>query len=152
MKGPMSDWIQENMELVCYLWQVEKGISGVALGWDTHWAMVCIRLGIPLTCAVPFQGQENMWNQSSQKLYHWILSKATEIVYVCEKGYAPWKMQKRNEWMVNNSDALLAGWDGSSGGTLNCYRYAAEEGGTEIIRINPKDYELTRKPGNRIQR
>lgn len=142
MRGPMSTWIQENMELVCYLWNVDEGLSGMALGWDMHWALVLIRLGIPLTCAVPFKGQEVRWPRDSQKMYNDILAKATNIVYVCEPGYAAWKMQKRNVWMVTESDALLAGWDGSEGGTFNCYRFAAEEGDREIIRINPKDFKL----------
>ena len=142
MEGPMSEWIRGNMELVLYLWQVKKGISGMALGWDMHFAIVCLRMGIPLTAAIPFPGQEIMWSESNQRMYNWILSKATEIICVCEKGYAAWKMQKRNVWMVDNSDVLLAGWDGSAGGTFNCYRYAAEEGDKEIVRINPKNFKL----------
>src|SRR3546814_2405914 len=33
-------------------------ISGMALGWDTAWALAALDLGVPLTAAVPFSGQE----------------------------------------------------------------------------------------------
>jgi uncharacterized phage-like protein YoqJ len=33
-------------------------------------------------------------------------------------------MQIRNEWMVDNAHIVLALWDGSSGGTGNCIKYA----------------------------
>ena len=33
-------------------------------------------------------------------------------------------MQLRNEAMVNDCDLLLALWNGTSGGTANCIRYA----------------------------
>jgi uncharacterized phage-like protein YoqJ len=33
-------------------------------------------------------------------------------------------LQKRNEWMVDHCDLLIAVWDGSEGGTANCVRYA----------------------------
>ena len=45
-------------------------------------------------------------------------------------------MQKRNEYMVDLTDKVIAVWDGSKGGTGNCVRYA-EKCGKEIIRILP---------------
>jgi uncharacterized phage-like protein YoqJ len=45
-------------------------------------------------------------------------------VIVCEGGYHPDKLQKRNIWMVDRSTAVLALWDGSKGGTANCVKYA----------------------------
>ena len=32
-------------------------------------------------------------------------------------------MQKRNEFMVDNSDLVVAVWNGTSGGTANCLAY-----------------------------
>lgn len=99
-------------------------ISGMALGWDTALALAALELEIPLTAAVPFHGQERMWPKSSQDRFHKILDQADDIVYVCDKGYAAWKMQVRNEYMVDKCDVLLALWDGSEGGTGNCIKYA----------------------------
>lgn len=105
-------------------------ISGMALGFD-QWAVeVCIDLGIPFEAAIPFQGQESCWPEASQAHYRELLKKAATVTVVCEGVYAPWKMQRRNEHMTNNCDLLLAAWDGSSGGTANCVRYAQRIGKT----------------------
>ena len=49
-------------------------------------------------------------------------------------------MQKRNEYMVNESDKVIAVCDGSKSGTYNCIKYA-ENQNKEIIVINPKEIE-----------
>lgn len=101
-------------------------ISGMALGWDTALALAALELGLPLTAAIPFKGQESRWPPSSQKTYQYILSclPSDRIVIVCEGAYSRSAMQKRNEWMVDHCDRLLALWNGSDGGTANCVRYA----------------------------
>lgn len=99
-------------------------ISGLALGWDQAWAMAALELAIPVHGAIPFEGQESQWPESSRLLWRGIVSQCAGVTYVCEPGYAPWKMQKRNEWMVARCHRVAALWDGSSGGTGNCVRYA----------------------------
>lgn len=99
-------------------------ISGMALGWDTALALAAIELGIPLTAAVPFEGQERKWRPEQQEQFRAILALATTVVVVSPGGYAVWKMQIRNEWMVDRATAMLALWDGSGGGTGNCIEYA----------------------------
>jgi uncharacterized phage-like protein YoqJ len=99
-------------------------ISGMALGWDQALAEASIHAHVPLLAAVPFKGQEMMWPEASRLRYNQIMSMASKIEIVSEGGYAAYKMQIRNEWMVNNSDLLLALWNGSRGGTANCLKYA----------------------------
>jgi uncharacterized phage-like protein YoqJ len=99
-------------------------ISGVALGWDTALAIAAIRLNIPLTAAVPFAGQELRWQPEAIARYNKILSKCARVEIVSPGGYGNPKMQIRNEWMVDRSDMVLALWNGSSGGTGNCVKYA----------------------------
>ena len=53
-----------------------------------------------------------------------------------DEEYKPWLMQKRNEYMVNLSDKIIAVWNGSKSGTQNCIKYATKLG-KEIIRIEP---------------
>lgn len=99
-------------------------ISGMALGWDMAWAEAAIEIGVPFVAAIPFAGQESAWPALSQCRYNRILSYATNSVIVCDGAYAAWKMQKRNQWMVDNSQGLVALWDGTAGGTANCVNYA----------------------------
>jgi uncharacterized phage-like protein YoqJ len=105
---------------VCY--------SGMALGWDQAVALACMDLNIPFIAAVPFEGQESAWPAQSQKEYQRILSAATKVAEVCAPGYAAWKMQTRNEYMVDHGRLLVALWDGTTGGTANCVEYADRKG------------------------
>lgn len=106
----------------------EKVISGMALGWDQALAIAAVDLGIPFIAAVPFHGQDSKWPAASQNKYRWLLSKASEVVYVSDGTYSPAKMQIRNQYMVDHADYVLALWDGSRGGTYNCIQYATSKG------------------------
>lgn len=112
-------------------------ICGMALGIDQWWAEACIELKIPFIAAVPFKGMESKWPEESQKRFYKILGSAKKVEYVCKPGYGAWKMQVRNEWMVNQSDLLIAYWNGSEGGTGNCVEYAISIG-HNIETYNPQ--------------
>lgn len=103
-------------------------ISGMALGWDQAFAQASANLGIPFLAAVPFVGQESKWPPASQAKYAALIAKAASVHVVSPGGYAAWKMQVRNCWMVDNCDHVLALWDGSAGGTSNCVKYAEKVG------------------------
>ena len=122
-------------------------ISGMALGADMIFAFAAIHLkskgyNVHLLAAIPFKGQESRWPRESINMYNDILDNADEIVYVCKPGYVPYKMQKRNEYMVDLlcgiNDKLIAIWDGSSGGTANCVNYAKSMN-INIEYINPNN-------------
>lgn len=103
-------------------------IAGGALGWDQALAEAAINLGLDLTLALPFEGFEAKWPAESKQRLTRHIQAAAEVVLVEPPGYAAWKMQSRNRWMVDRCDLLLALWDGSEGGTANCLAYAAQVG------------------------
>lgn len=74
------------------------------------------------------------WPNESQKHYEYLLSKANTITIVSEGSYSSSKMMIRNKVMVDNCDILIVIWDGTSGGTKNCIKYA--KGKKPIIFIN----------------
>lgn len=119
-------------------------ICGMALGWDMAFGQAAVELGIPMHAAVPFQGQEGKWPNSSQTYYRGLLALATSVTIVCPGGYAPHKMQVRNEWMVNRADRLCALWDGSNGGTGNCVGYAVNNPKVSIDNVWPQWLEMAR--------
>jgi len=121
-----DQWLRENAP--------DRVISGGALGWDQALAHAARRLGIPYIMALPFNGFESRWPQTSVQYLSSLCDGATRVVYVCDPGYAPWKMQKRNEWMVQNARQVLALWNGTDGGTANCVRYA-ESVGKPVINL-----------------
>lgn len=143
-KGQYSDAIREAfrsfLKAALGKGQVEV-ITGMALGVDTIFAEVAIELGIKITAAIPFIGQERMWPKKSQEHYHEILSNplVTKVI-VSEGGYAAWKLQRRNEWMINHCTHLIVIWNGDeSGGTYNCLKYAKgnlKEENIRLVRLN----------------
>lgn len=109
-----------------------KFIWGGALGTDTWAAIEVLKLqkeypDILLTLYQPFEGMDAKWYDSSKRIFNDLRYKSNSVVTVCDGGYAAWKMQRRNEAMVNNSDLIIAVWDGSSGGTGNCVQYAESQ-------------------------
>lgn len=107
-------------------YQPRVAISGMALGWDTGFALAAIELGVDLVAVVPCEGQESRWKPEQQALYRDILNKAVEV-QVLAKSYSPQVMQDRNKWMVDHADLVAALWDGSNGGTKNCIEYATQQ-------------------------
>lgn len=99
-------------------------ISGMALGWDQAWAHAGINLGIRVHAAIPFKGQESKWPESSRSHFRWLFHQCAGQVVVSGGVYSPYKMQVRNEWMVDHCHRVAALWDGTSGGTFNCIKYA----------------------------
>ena len=139
LQGPVSDALRRTLYDLLTQYEPEKCISGMALGADMIFAQVTLSLAIPLIAAIPCVGQESVWPDSSKKMYNEILDNPlTEKHIVCEGGYEMWKLQKRNEFMVNECNLLFAIWDGSAGGTSNCMKYAEKVGRNYHI-INPKE-------------
>lgn len=126
--GGYSDEAFGRLERTAYNWLhmhlPTTVISGGALGWDQALATAAYHHGIDYVMALPFPGFEDRWPAESKAKLYALMHTAKEVVFVCEPGYAGWKMQKRNEWMVDKADTVLALWDGSSGGTGNCINYA----------------------------
>lgn len=136
--GPsvLQNKIRDLISLVISNSKATTVISGMALGVDQWAAEEAVKLGVPFIAAVPCEGQDSRWPQASQSHYHDLLAKAQKVVVVSPGPYAGWKMQKRNEWMVDQCDALVAVFDGSDGGTANCVAYA-ENKRVPIILIDP---------------
>lgn len=113
-------------------------ITGGALGVDQDAASIAHKLGLPFIVAVPCQGQDSKWPADAKVRYAKMLSLASEVVMVHDGPYNNTCMDKRNEWMVDHCDALVAVWDGTSGGTANCVKYAKKMK-KPIVFINPND-------------
>jgi uncharacterized phage-like protein YoqJ len=115
-----------------------KILSGGAIGFDSLLIDAALVLAIPYVVVRPFVGQENAWVEKTRSRYEEYLTKAQDVITVSEGGYEPWKMQTRNEYLVNKCDTLLACYDPSrKGGTFNCIEYAKKVN-RSIIYIDAK--------------
>ena len=117
--------------------------TGMALGFDTVCALAVLELrqegyAINLHCAIPCQGHSSKWPDISVRLYDKILHEAQEVIIVTDAPYKPYLMQKRNEYIVDRVEKMLALFDGSDGGTGNCVKYARKVD-KPVFEIDPSD-------------
>lgn len=113
-------------------------ISGGAQGWDQALAQAAINLDLKLTMALPYRGfgKDSGWPQVAVLRLELICGAADEVVFTDEAtgwkgepGYHIAKLQIRNQWMTDNSTAMIALWDGGQkGGTWNNIQYARKVG------------------------
>jgi len=124
-----SEHVLERLTALCIAYLKRSGateiIGGMALGFDTAYCIAGLELGLHVTAAVPFKGQELTWRRSDRERYHYLLSRCNHVITVCEGEYHPSKMHRRNEYMVDNCHKVVALYDGiSGGGTGACVEYA----------------------------
>ena len=141
LSNPRWQRLKEHFKSILKENNCDEAITGMALGVDTVFALAVLELkaegcDIKLHCAIPCRNHSCKWIKESVDLYNDILSKADTVKLVSDEEYKPWLMKKRNEYMVDLADKVIAVWGGSKGGTANCVNYA-EKVGKEIIRIEP---------------
>ncbi len=131
--GHRPDDIAEPNEIVTLKARVQmqgkatRLICGMAAGFDLLAADAAIELGIPITAAVPWMGHQaslpKEWQDHWQKVYDYSDTQH----FLDERMAFPGKYIyfKRNEWMVDNADVVMAYWSGKEvGGTFHCVTYA----------------------------
>jgi uncharacterized phage-like protein YoqJ len=157
---PLYEQLTNVVELCINEEDIIRFISGAALGVDqiSFWLVHKLKIKYPdikNIVAVPFKNQDKVWSIEQKHWYKKMLEKADEVIYIDELNdyrykvnnnivgeYSIEKMQRRNEWMVDNSRIVIAVHDDSKGGTKNCIYYAHKEG-KSIFKINPKyNFEL----------
>lgn len=136
--NPVARWCYEQGLIKVNYLRPDAIITGGAMGWDQILANIAINLKIPLEVAIPFKGFEDKWSDYFKDIHRKILNRASKITYVCGE-FSNSAYQRRNLYMVDSSDHLLALYDGTSGGTQNCYKYAKQIG-KPITRIDPRDF------------
>ncbi len=113
-------------------------ITGMARGIDMWAAEIVIEEresnpDLKLVCAIPHPDFEIRWSRREKDRYHNILAESDFTECICDK-FSMDAYQKRNVWMVNHSNRVIAAFTGQSGGTRNTIDYA-EKKGIEVINI-----------------
>jgi len=140
LNGPYSNYVRTKTIEFLKEKKPDTVISGMALGFDIILIEAAISLGIKCIAAIPCIEQEKIWPEKSQIRYHNVLNNPLVTKhYVSNEPYTHSCMQKRNEWMINRADLIIAMWNGKrSGGTYNAITYAKKLK-KEIYYINPDD-------------
>lgn len=145
-------------------------ITGMAMGIDQWAGEIVAELkneypDIKLIAAVPFASQSNIWHPKTKQSWLNILTSCDEIYLIDiqpdtsitldelidlsnvknidSKHTITRKLDKRNQWMVDRADSMIAVFKNIPGGTANCIKYAQSKG-KRIIAYNPDDETVAR--------
>lgn len=113
----------------------------MALGIDMYAAEIVLGLksrykGIILEIAIPCESQAEKWTEEQRDRYFDIASKCDKETLI-QHHYTADCMHKRNRYMVDQADFIIAVWDGRPSGTGKTVQYAQRQGKPVTI-INPK--------------
>ncbi|MCM1440290.1 MAG: SLOG family protein [Roseburia sp.] len=108
-------------------------ISGMAIGADTDFASICLDLRdsrfphITVEGAIPCPNQDARWTPNDKETYRELLKRLDTTTQVSPR-YSYDCFQKRNEYMVDAADQVIAVWNGEKrGGTFNAICYAKKK-------------------------
>ena len=91
--------------------------------------------GITLECAIPCETQAEKWSEALRDRYFDIASKCDKETLL-QQRYTPDCMHKRNRYMVDQADYIIAVWNGKPSGTGKTVQYAQQQG-KPVRVINP---------------
>ncbi len=121
-------------------------MTGMALGTDLFAAEIVIKLHklypyLTLGAVIPCENQCDRWSAEQQNRYYDILKQCT-YKKVLQKEYTPDCMPKRNKFMIDNADCLIAVWDGKMSGTGQTVQLAKDKG-IPITVLNPRTIQVS---------
>ena len=122
---------------------IQKGIdtfiTGMAQGVDLIAGEIIIKLKkkytLNLVAAIPCKEQTLNWSFKDIQRYENILKSCDKVVYVSQ-SYNKDCMLKRNRYMVDNSNLLIACWNGKPSGTSYTINYAKKKN-IEVVILRP---------------
>lgn len=126
--------------------EVSYFITGMALGVDMYAAEIVLGLkasqypAILLESAIPFEEQPSKWTEEQRDRYYDIASKCDKETLI-QKRYSPDCFDRRNRYMVDYADYLIAVWNGKPSGTGKTVRYAQRQG-KPVITIDPYTLDM----------
>lgn len=115
-------------------------ISGMALGIDMYAAEIVLDLKkkypcVTLEAAIPCETQALKWREQDRDRYYGIIEQCDKETLI-QKQYSSDCMHKRNRYMVDQADVVIAVWNGQPSGTGKTVEYAIEKGKTVAV-IDP---------------
>ena len=124
---------------------VTKFISGMALGTDMWASEIVLDLkdeypDSTLEATVPCRTQTASWNVRSKARYEKLLSLCDEVT-VLQEEYTYDCMMKRNKYMVQKADYVIAVWNGKPSGTGKTIQYAIDCG-KPVYYVDVNDFRM----------
>lgn len=107
-------------------------LSGGALGFDQMAARIVLSLRekypwIRLIMVIPFDGQADRWTEDQRRQWLDIIETSDKVIHISH-SYDKGVFFRRNHYLVEHADLLLAAYDGQPGGTASTIAYAKRHG------------------------
>ena len=124
----LKNAIKKSIAQMIDKYEVNHFISGMALGVDQYAAEIVLELKkqypqIILECAIPCENQAMKWTEKQRDRYFSIIKQCDKETLL-QKQYTSDCMYKRNEYMVKNSDYIIAVYNRKQSGTYNTIEFA----------------------------
>ncbi len=124
-----------NTELECAIRELYTDgyrtfLCGMAMGFDLAAAECALSLrnelrGLRVVAVVPFEGMQRKFPHAEQSIFNRVIAEADEIITLAEH-YSPRVYALRNNYLVDNSSAVIAYFTGEKGGTAYTVRRAVK--------------------------
>ena len=113
-------------------------ITGMALGVDIWAAEIMLEkkkhnTALHLICAVPHPHFENKRGEYEKERYMHIIQSADYTTTISDRYFRAC-YQRRNEFMVDRSNLVIAVWNGMPSGTKNTIDYAKRKG-VKVVNV-----------------
>jgi len=118
-----------------------KFLVGMSRGADFLFAEVLMGRKLNWTAIIPCTNQTHLWNYQDKDKHKSLIDKADDMI-ILHDNYQHGVMHYRNEYMVDNSEMLLAIYDDSGkGGTYHTVNLALKKH-KQILQFNPQTHEF----------
>lgn len=146
----LKERLKELIEFKITEQNISNFITGMAIGIDCICAEIVIALTkkypyLSLTAVIPCADQTIRWRRNDVIRYNAILKKCSQII-ILQQHYTTDCMNRRNFYMVEHCDCVIAVWDGSRSGTGNTVRYALEKR-LPVTILNPRTFDISNLNG-----
>ena len=105
---------------------------GGAVGFDMVALITLLKFrkenAITIEVCIPCKNHTAKWQKETKALFAKLIKQVDKVTRTSKFEYYAGCMQRRNEYMVDNSNAVIAYFNGSKGGTANTITYAKEKG------------------------
>lgn len=137
--------LKKEIEVLITEKEITHFISGMSLGVDQWAAEIVLELKktypyITLESAISYEEQAVDWRVDQQERYYTI-ARQCDTETILQGAYTTDCKKKRNRYMVDHSQIVIAVWNGRLRGTGSAIKYA-RACNREIVCINPQTLQV----------
>ncbi len=120
---------------------IEQFYVGMSRGADFLFADVLSERKLNWVAIIPCKTQTHLWNKSDKEFHRKLVDKAEDMIILHDE-YKRGVMHYRNQYMVDNSELLLAIYDDSGkGGTFHTVNLALKQH-KKVVQFNPNTHQF----------